>query len=350
MDEKVVDEKVVDEKSLVKRTPLAVDDFNNHPSIHKEFMVPPPEAYTYDKMMVGVRRVWDKLDFGSPEGFKSIDQAIEYIVTVERECEERLLRAMSTAITVNGAGLARRWQNSAVINAVARTCSGEELRDRVCEALGIGVTEYYAVRDISNRFTQQEVYAFGMHGGTYKQLKLLATIADDSTRKKILTAYCEATSHVLDAHARSAANDLLCRSVEVARLSAGTELDVSDDKVSEVDSVPEYLYRALKEIARLRKNVVAHLTEGKTDTACETFLMVAGTETGVVAEQLLDTIRTEAKALASDLDSALEMCSRLLDELGSLSVVGTPEEAAICVEVAADDTDDQIRDAELVED
>ena len=304
---------------------LIHDDFG---AITTSCRVAKLEDITEQKIKFALNKVWPGHGFAEPDSFKTVDSAIEYCLKVESSCDEKLTQSVSELILVNAASLLRRHHISQVIKAMIRMEPIETVRDKCCTAFKITIPEFYALKNLSDAFTEQEVFFFGMHGGSFTQIKTLAMVEDDNTRKLIFTKYCDKVENPLDAHQRASANKLLNQAVSISITTTPALMEGDTNEVDEngepvaadpLELIPEQLQKARDAVKKFTK-VVALVSPGtcaKTQEALEG-LHMHGIEAGTAAEQYaLQTIE-ETGILKKDIDALLERITDVKQEVDSV--------------------------------
>ena len=310
------------------KTELVYDDFNALSPT--ECKAPNLEDLTQQKLNFALSRVWPNHGFAEPESFKTVESAIEYCQKVEESCREKLTQSMSEVVLVNATALMRRHHISQVIKAMLRLEPLESVRDKCCAAFKISIPEFHALKNLADSFTQQEVFYFGMHVDSFTQIKHLAMVEDESTRKLLLHKYCDRVSNVLDVHQRASANKLLAQSVSVTltttpSLMEGTEGTTTDEEGNVIDAadpielIPEPLRKAHDAVRKFTK-VVALISPGtcKATQGALEMLKMDGVEPGTTAEQFANEFVQNAIILKKDVDALLERITDVKQEVDSV--------------------------------
>lgn len=311
-----------------KVTALYHDDFT---SSGDQYTPIKAEAITNQKIKFAMDTVWPNHGFAEPNSFKTVESAIEYCKKVEDSCKAKLGEAMVDVILVNATALMRRHHISQVIKAMLALEPFESVRDKCCAAFSITIPEFYALLKLSECFTREEIFLFGMHGGSFSQIKCLAMIEDDSTRKLALNKYCEKITNVLDVKQRAEANKLLEHTMAVVKVSTPALMEGTDDQVSvdedgnvvveadPLELVPEQLRKAEEAVRKFTK-VVALISPGNCKTTAEALenVHMTGVEAGTSAEQFANDLISKTMVLQKDVNALMERLTDVKQELDSV--------------------------------
>lgn len=304
---------------------------------YTDFKLPTLDSYTDQKVAHSINEVFKNYNTPEAEAFKSLDTLVQYVTSRERIHSDAIAGVVTGATKTRGVINACRWDLGKIIDVAMNNAEfGADVAKTLSEALGVTEQEIHAFRQVHLNMTRVEAYVLGLYGASIRTTMLIASVQDESQRKKIISDCCNVQLSIMDSRAVARHRSKLEQVLRVALLPQSADTldnedasgDVYDVDMEEKPLITEQEEKLAKTIKIVEKiiNDVKPFRKARVDKDCEdltafdpTGLDEGNEKVSTLSAQLMDTLQTAArelndvedyvKALREAVDSTIIACS-----------------------------------------
>lgn len=238
---------------------------------YQDYRLPCLDSCTEQKVAHAINELYKGYVPPEAESMKSLEQVVGYVLERERVHGDTMGKVITGGVKTRGVINACRWDLGHIIDVAMKNSDfGDSVAEALAEALGITEQEVQAFRQVHTAMTRVEAYALGIYGVSISTTMRIATIPDESVRKKIISECCNSGISVMDAQAATRLRNRLYNAIRVAllpttgdMLAVDTSAEDSEDSESTGASAEPIISVQEDELAKLLKTVEKITTDMK---------------------------------------------------------------------------------------